>query len=353
MIEILPWHLADWSRIAASVAGLHHGLMLTGSAGIGKREFAVKLAQRLLCGLPRDGVPCGDCQDCKLFGAASHPDFHVLTTEFESIYGRIDLVKRYSDRYQDSVARDKKPNPGKVIPVDHVRLLIDRFYQSSHISAARVALILPADRMNASAANALLKLLEEPPENALFILVTEFPGMLPSTVRSRCILNTLSVPALPDARRWISLQAGNNEAEKLPQDFTGGPIDALQDLESGLIQQQQENLEDLFKIIAGQSDPVVLAAKLAKQDVLPLLVWLHQLSSDWIKWQAVGNKSFRMGKFELKSDKLSPIKLHTLYDKIGRYKRMARDQLNAQLALEELLIFMQQIFVPIPLVRSR
>jgi DNA polymerase-3 subunit delta' len=230
--------------------------------------------------------------------------------------------------------------------------LIVRFYQSSHISAARVALVLPADRMNVNAANALLKLLEEPPENAFFILVTEFPGMLPSTIRSRCILNTLSAPAHSVARQWIHQQTGDNKFGKLPEDFAGGPIDGLKDLESGLIKQQGKNLEHLIKMIAGQFDPVELAAQLAKQNMLPLLDWLHQLSSDLIKWQAAGQKPCWMGKLELQSDELSPIKLHELYDKIGRYRRMARDQLNAQLALEELLIFMQQAFIPVTLIGS-
>ncbi len=342
MIALFPWQHQDWTRISHSLAGLHHGLMLTGISGIGKREFSVKLAQRLLCSQTEHSEPCGSCQNCKLFFAGSHPDLHVLATEEEAVDGRIDLITRYSDRYQDAVARDKKANPGKVITVDQVRLLIDRFYQSSHISSARVVIFLPADRMNINAANALLKLLEEPPESAYFILVAEHPGVLPTTVRSRCILHPLTAPDDATAKSWIRQQYGEQEAEGLVEKLPYGPLDILRNIESGLIHQQQDNIQRLAGLISGKTDPVELAGLLSKQETLPFLGWLHQICADLIRWQALNDSPDWIADIALQPAQVSPLKLHALYDKIGRYRRIARDQLNAQLALEELLITMQQ-----------
>lgn len=344
MIEILPWHSDAWSRLSGSAATLHHGLILSGVSGVGKREFSIALAQRLLCSNPHDQLPCGDCQDCKLFNAGTHPDFHVITSEYEASEGRIELVSRYCDRYQDSVARGKKVNPSQVIPVDQIRTLIERFYQSSHISESRVALILPADRMNANAANALLKLLEEPPSGAFFLLVTDQPGLLPSTIRSRCVMEPLSSPTPEQAKDWLYSQLKGVVPNMLLNAAPVGPIDILAAYQTGVFQQQQEHTAQITLLLGGQSDPIELAALLAKQDAVLLLTWMHRILAELLKWQGAGQKPAWVGDSNLDIGRYSPAKLFRLYDKLGRYRLIARDQINLQLALEEILISFQQTF---------
>ncbi len=85
------WHQNEWDRTIANHDALHHGLLITGQPGIGKTEFALALSKYLLCQSPveTDNGFCENCPVCRLFDAGTHPDFHVLTTELESLEGAI------------------------------------------------------------------------------------------------------------------------------------------------------------------------------------------------------------------------------------------------------------------------
>lgn len=328
--------------MADPAASLHHGVILSGISGIGKREFSVALAQRILCGEANGLLPCGRCQNCRLFNAGTHPDFHVISSELEAVAGRIKLISQYSDRYQDIVAREKKANPSLVIPVDQIRTLIERFYQSSHISDSRVALILPADRMNTNAANALLKLIEEPPAGVFFLLVTDQPGLLPATIRSRCVKESLAPPNLTEAKEWILDRIKEADSTDLMTNVSAGPIDIVRDYQDGVLQLQLDNLKRIDALVRGQVDPVELAAQMTKQDVVSLLNWIHRVVFDLIKWRLAGYAPTWSGQSSLNIERVSAEKLNKLYDKIAHYRRMARDQLNLQLALEEIFISFKQ-----------
>ena len=346
MNEILPWHQQSWDEFTSNADRLHHGLLLNGLSGIGRREFAMQLSGYLLCDAADSSKPCGKCQSCTLFRAGTHPDFHMLTTELEAESGRIDLIKQFSGRYQDVAAREKKANPAKIIPVDQIRLLIDRFYRSAHISENKVALILPADRMNGNAANALLKLLEEPPENSYLILVTNYPEHLPPTVRSRCILERLPAPDEAAARLWLRERVDSSGLlDDLGQSY--GPLDVLARLSTGEAELERNNNNMLLQLLVGNSDPVELAAHLTKQKNIAVFVWLHEWISALIKWHATDvmppwlNRS--IGESLIQNRQFAPASLHGLYDKIGKYRYMAQDQLNIQLALEEVLISLRRL----------
>ena len=141
--------LFPWQREAARTALGHrarwpHALLVAGREGIGKRSFALELARSLLCESPAaDGLACGTCASCRYSRAGQHPDLRLV----EPI--EID---------DDNVA-----TPSLWITVAHVRALIDWAALTSHRRIAKVAVIVPAERMNPAAANALLKTLEEPP----------------------------------------------------------------------------------------------------------------------------------------------------------------------------------------------
>ena len=345
-VSLLPWQSTDWERIAGAVETLHHGLMLSGQSGVGKREFATLLARKLLCQQPGDSA-CGACQNCRLFDAGTHPDLHVIATEREAVNGRIELLGSYADRYQDSVARDKKTNPGVVITVDQIRRLIDRFYRASHISSRRVALIVDADRMNVNAANALLKLLEEPPENAHFILLSADPAMLPPTVRSRCLVEDLGGPDREEAFQWIQRQCESENlqlgsaAQSIIRASRSGPIDILARISAGVLDLQISNQKLLLELLSGRLDPVEGASALSKQEITELLLWMQQCCADLIRGCASGRQLDWLTDRTLLS-RLDVARLHAVYDKISYYRRLAREQLNGQLALEELLIALRQ-----------
>ena len=343
-----PWAQDAWERTTDAIETLHHALLITGVPGIAKREFAMALSQLLLCEASADADAdadadatrrgaCGKCHNCTLFQAATHPDFHVLTTELEARDGRIDLVAQYCNRYQDAAAREKRANPSRVIPVDQVRLLSERFSVHAHTAARKVALLLPADRMNANAANALLKLLEEPPANSVLMLVSATPGYLPATIRSRCFHIAIPPPTPDAARAWLLERLPADEVTPALAHF--GPVDALKMSADGLVQDQAKLLQEIERLADGKISALELAAELIRHDFSRTLEWLHRLSGDLIKHGC--GIATPAGGHALATRQPPAETLFALYDKIGYYRKIARDQLNEQLAMEELALTLQ------------
>ena len=148
---------------------LHHAWLLAGPRGVGKATFAKAAATRVLAeaagppvDLPGLDTPA-DHPMARLLAAGSHPDFRGLER---------------LERPTGGLARN--------ISVDQIRSLGDLLSVTPSMSAWRAIVIDAADDLEASAANALLKMLEEPPANTLFFLVSHAPGRLLPTIRSRC-----------------------------------------------------------------------------------------------------------------------------------------------------------------------
>jgi DNA polymerase-3 subunit delta' len=159
---------------------LHHAWLLAGPKGVGKASFAHAAARRVLAdaaGPPFDlaGIETPDDHPIvKLVEAGSHPDMRRL----------------------ERLVNEKTGNLARNISVDQVRSLAELFDLSPAMSPWRVAVIDTVDELEPSGANALLKMLEEPPPNSLFFLVSHAPGRLLPTIRSRC--RRLDFQALDD-----------------------------------------------------------------------------------------------------------------------------------------------------------
>ena len=157
-------------RAAWDGGTLHHAWLLAGPRGVGKASFALDAATRVLADAagPRDGLPGlavpSDHPIAKLIQAGSHPDLRIL----------------------QRLENEKTGNLARNISVDQIRNLGDLFDLTPALSPWRVVIIDAADDLERSAANALLKMLEEPPANCLFLLVAHAPGRLLPTIRSRC-----------------------------------------------------------------------------------------------------------------------------------------------------------------------
>jgi DNA polymerase III subunit delta' len=170
-----------WQRLLAAHGGgrLAHALLLAGPRGTGKGEFAAKLAGFLLCEHAEAARrPCGACRGCTQLAAGTHPNLMRLAP-----------------------AEDKRD-----IAIDDVRDLLDRLHLSSHYGGAKVAIVEPADALNASGVNALLKTIEEPPPATYLLLVSERWRALPATLRSRCQILRFArrgrPAAAPEAGEW-------------------------------------------------------------------------------------------------------------------------------------------------------
>ncbi len=204
---LAPWTARFVHAHLKSRAQWPHGLLLTGPRGIGKRTAALHMAQALLCETPApDGGACGHCASCRYVMAGQHPDLRVLEPWILDDEGEVKWV--------DDIA------------VDRIRELRGFLAFSSHRGGNKVAVIVPAERMNMAAANALLKTLEEPPQGSYLLLVAHQPGRLPATIISRCRRLPVPAPDGAEAARWLAEQGAANAAVALAQ-AGGAPFAAL------------------------------------------------------------------------------------------------------------------------------
>lgn len=201
---------------AVTSGRMHHAWLLGGPEGIGKASFAYRAARFMLsAGDPRKragqktdlAMPENDPATRRIM-AQSHPDLHVLRR----------IPKPDGKSYTSN------------IPVDAVRRVIDRFSASAAEGGWRVCIVDSAEDMERSAANALLKLLEEPPPQALFLIVAHAPGRMLPTIRSRCRLLTFA--PLGDAS---VIEAGSLALERMEAPFDGSALRRAASLAEGSV----------------------------------------------------------------------------------------------------------------------
>lgn len=204
----------------------HHAWLLTGPQGLGKALFAETAAIWLLAGRPAgvDFAAAADSAAASLVAAGSHPDFRRLVR-----------------------TEDDKGKLRAAIRVDEVRALQPLFRQTPSIADWRVVIVDSADEMNVQSANALLKNLEEPPQQTLFLLVSHMPGRLLPTIRSRC--RTLRFNRLGDAEVARVLEAAapdldDDDRATLVRIAEGAPGRALR-FAAGGIAALEEQLAEL------------------------------------------------------------------------------------------------------------
>ncbi|MDT3708416.1 MAG: DNA polymerase III subunit delta' [Thiobacillus sp.] len=235
-----PWLDAAWQRLLATRVRPAQALLLAGPCGVGKGALALAWAQALLCEAPHpDGAACGSCAACHWFEAGTHPDFRLVTL-------------------QEKTGKEGETRMATAIEVDQAREAVDFVQLSTYRAGFRVVLVNPADSLNLAAANALLKVLEEPPLNTVFVLVSDQPRRLLPTIRSRCTRVDIGLPSLDLAAQWLAEQ-GVDDALNLLALSGGTPLDAQRWADSGELDERRSVLEGLAR--PDQLDPVTLGER--------------------------------------------------------------------------------------------
>ena len=232
-----PWLEAPWRRLLAGRGRPAQALLLAGPRGVGKGALALAWAQALLCEAPlADGAACGTCPACHWFGTGGHPDFRLVTL-------------------QEKTGKEGETRMATAIEVDQAREAVDYVQLSTYRAGFRVVLVNPADSLNLAAANALLKVLEEPPLNTVFVLVSDQPRRLLPTIRSRCTRLDIGLPPIDQAAQWLAGQ-GVDDAKNLLALSGGTPLDAQRWADSGELDERRSVLEGLAR--PDMLDPVTL-----------------------------------------------------------------------------------------------
>ena len=193
-------------RQAVREGRIPHAQLFTGISGIGKLQLALAYAQYLNCPNRTEEDSCGTCPTCLQFQHLQHPDLHfafpiVKTDDYDRCDDYVDtwreiiLKKQYFDLddWHKALGVETKQS---MIYEKESQEIIRKLSLKPYGNGYKVMIIWQPEKMNASSANKLLKLLEEPPAQTVFLLVSEHPELLLTTIQSR--VQTIRVPRLPD-----------------------------------------------------------------------------------------------------------------------------------------------------------
>lgn len=329
---LLPWQGDAAGEALARRASWPHGLLLTGPKGIGKRALAMHFARALLCESPReDGSACGTCASCGYVAAGQHPDLRVL-----------ELVE---------IDEEGEAKALSEIKIDTVRDLNRWSLLTSHRGKGKVGIVDPAEALNLSAANALLKTLEEPPPSTFFILVSHQPGQVAPTLRSRCLRLAAPRPSREQAIAWLEAQGVASAAPVLAQ-ADGAPLAALR---LGDPAWQEERGVWLAALAKPASLPTVaLAARVEsgakdeRRDRLTLAIdWLAGWTSDLARVAAGGaprrNPDFAAALASLAPSVARPA-LFRYHRSLAEQRALVTHPLAPRLVAESLLLGYRELF---------
>lgn len=320
MNDILDWHKSAYSYLMKLSPKLPHAILIHGAKGLGKRSLALNFIYGLLCqNKAVDNTPCGKCQSCSLLEQISHPDFLHLKDESE-----------------DETKKTKN------ITIEQINSAIDFVSLSPHLGSIKIVFIEDVALLGINSANALLKILEEPPAYALFILVSDNLSRVLPTIISRCHKFRLTLNAK-------ELQAPALLNEKIfDYDFwlnyyDGSPLFELE------LNQDQFN-----KLIATTTHPSVsnilgLTSEIDGKKVSFaffigfMLKWISDLASFNLSGKLKYFTSYA-NKVDQLNKRLSLEKLFALQDELTTLSRWTNHPLNYKLQIENLLFKYQQVF---------
>ncbi|HEX7232893.1 MAG TPA: DNA polymerase III subunit delta' [Candidatus Binatia bacterium] len=305
-------------RTALSVERLHHAYLFVGPEGIGKRSIAIAVAKAIHC---EEGINdfCGSCVNCARITDGNHPDVRLV-----------------------------QPLPEKKeISIQQIRDLERDLHYRSFGGKRKIALIDPATLMNLPAQNALLKTLEEPPDNSWIVLISSNSGGLLPTVRSRCV--RLSFAPLKRQQVAACLVSQNmtmpDETESLAAMSMGSIGLALKLKKEQLFEKRKDWANTLSSLKSGDYHSAMAAAEELGEDrdeTMSFLGWVESWFRDLLVYQATGEADElvnvdMLAEIERQSARISIDRLHLSMDKAISAGAAIQRNFNRRMILEDLL----------------
>ena len=320
-----PPGYGKWSLLQRAAAALLCESPQPPSAAEGNAVEANRLPATL-----REHEACGHCASCALLAAGTHPD--LLVASPEALWPELGL-----NPADDSAPRSESKTVSQDIRIEQIRRLTDWAVSTSHRGRAKVALIYPLDALNPAAANALLKTLEEPPEDVQFLLGAHRLNAVLPTLRSRCRLAALPRPSASAAQ--AQLQAATSKEAVLA--WSQGAV-YQSNPASGL-----EWAESLLDALVRQSALVSSSVLPPPPDQRVGIMSALKIGADLQRVQAGALALYLPHKAQALAAlarRIAPIKLaDTLHDWTRR-QRLAGFPLNQALASDALLLEFAQLF---------
>ena len=292
----------SWRR-SAEQGRIPHAVMLLGAAGVGKRCAAAWIARQRL------GI--GDCGDLPAypFTIPEHADLRWINP----------------------------PEEKHTIGIEQIRQLVADLSLTSFEGGAKVAVVVPANVMTANAANSLLKTLEEPPGDALIVLVVDKTGRLPATIFSRCQRLTIPVPPESESLAWLDrLQP----AVSWPQALRAAGNAPLAAIVASERLEATEAMSRDFRALSGkQAAPLDVAAKWAKYEPEFVLDWLcREIQKCIVGAFGAGMPAADRAVGDSVLKRIDRRNMFCYLDIINRLRGQPVGSFNVQLTLDSLLI---------------
>lgn len=299
-----------------------HAMLFCGTDGVGKSLVAEALAAAILCHTPVHNQACGHCKACRALAAGTHPDFFQIQPESET-----------------------KAAPA--IRIEAVRKLQEEIARIPLLSERRVVIMQEADKMNEAAANCLLKTIEEPSGQIVFILLTSRPSALLDTIISRCMRVEFGI-LQPEELVAILHQQGIEEplAGKLASIADGSVSKALamQDEELLNLQTQAFDLASVAGTL-GVEQLLQLAKEMSNHSRERLIQWLGFLAMIYrdllMLYSGSGLPLYNQSDIDRLSSLLNKYhqqELLQLLQLVQDYQKRLGSNVNTQLCLEGFLI---------------
>ncbi len=183
MNDLIESHSLMWDKISNLLAKKRfpQALLFIGSSNSEILQFTNRIIATIMC--IEDNAPCGKCRVCHLLEQSIHPDINYIRIE----------------------------PPGSMIKIEQIRDLQQNIYQTPKLGDHSFTVIDAADKMNIAAANALLKILEEPPSHRLFILIAKQISRIPATILSRCQRYVVPFNELENRYDFLAISASYQE----------------------------------------------------------------------------------------------------------------------------------------------